>query len=96
MPQLSLYLSEDLAIALRRRADADHRSLSNYVGRLLSDHLAAAPCPDCGSRDPGHATPCGRPRQVGLAVPGKLASVIARTVERGPQGRIARQPRRGK
>ena len=94
MPQLSLYLSDDLAVALKRRAEADHRSLSNYVGRLLSDHLASAACPDCGSTDPGHATPCGRrSRQVDLE---ELTGSIARTVERGPQGRIPRQLRRGK
>lgn len=106
MPQLSLYLSDDLAAALKRRAEADRRSLSNYVGRLLSGYLETAPCPDCGSTDPGHATPCGalrrKPHQVDLeeltspAGPDEYLSAPARTVDTRPQGRTARRARRGK
>ena len=96
MPQLSLYLSDDLAEALKRRAESDHRSLSNFVGRVLSDYLSAAPCPDCGSTDPGHATPCARSsrsRQVDLE---ELTGAIAATVERGAQARTPRRPGRGR
>lgn len=91
MANLTLYLPDDLVARAKAAAAADGRSVSNWMTRQLERALPILPG---GAFPPGHP-----PRQVDLeelAGPGKLASAIAGTVERGPQGRLSRQSRRGK
>lgn len=97
MANLTLYLPDDLARELKAAAEADGRSVSNFAVMQLRAVMR-------DQFDPSHPAAVRElaelnRRQVDLeevAGPGKLASAIARTVERGPQRPAARQPRRGK
>jgi hypothetical protein len=84
MRSITLYLPEDLVSRLQAAADADGRSLSNYVSRQLDGMLCSEPL----SVDvrPGRA-----PHQVDIE---ELSGAIARRVAGGPQ-RAGRQ-RRGR
>lgn len=90
MANLTLYLPDDLARDLKAAAEADGRSVSNFAVMQLRAVMR-------GQFDPAHPAAVREAeelrRQVDLE---ELAGGIARTVERGPQGRASRQPRRGK
>ena len=96
MANLTLYLPDDLARELKAAAEADGRSVSNFAVMQLRAVMR-------GQFDASHPAAVAEARRLArqvdleeLAGPGKLASAIAGTVERGPQGRLSRQSRRGK
>ena len=85
MASLTLYLPDDLVARAKAAAAADGRSVSNWMTRQLERALPILPA---------RAFPPDHPRrQVHLE---ELTGAPARPVDARPQGRTARQPRRGK
>ena len=88
MANVTLYLPDDVLAKARAAAQADHRSLSQWLTLQLHAGLGRATAEaDLVAMRARHA------REVDLE---GLTGAIAGAVERGPQGRLSRQPRRGK